>query len=131
MIDDKIIEKYQEMSDLTWPKCRDCPSKLGAFGCCNRTACEITLSWARERWGVDLRDKFKDKQKIPFQGKNGHCMIEPHLRPHCTVYTCKIHAFGADPDTDWTKKYWKLRNKIDDLEWRHYEKQKRRELKDG
>ncbi len=118
---DKLIAKYQEMSDLTNPKCDKCFAALGPNSCCSKTACEIALDWAREKWNIDLRDKFNKYQKIPFMGKKG-CKIAPHFRPACTNYTCAVHAFGFDKnDPDWNTEYWALRQELDDLEWERYD----------
>ncbi len=119
---DKLIAKYQEMSDHTKPKCDKCFASLGPNSCCSKIACEISLEWTREKWDVDLRYIFDKDAKIPFMGPNG-CKLHPHFRPHCTLYTCAIHAFGFDKnDPTWDKEYWILREEINILEWANYDK---------
>ncbi len=50
-------------------------------------------------------------------GRRG-CKVEPHLRPHCTCFTCNIHTHRTDPDAEWTQAYFDLREQIDMIEWR-------------
>ncbi len=120
---DKLIAKYQEMSDLTKPKCDNCFASLGPNSCCSKIACEISLQWAREKYKVDLRHLFNAAAKIPFLDSKTGCRIAPHYRPHCTNYTCAIHAFGFDKDdVQWTSEYYTLRGEIDYWEWEQYDK---------
>lgn len=117
----QLIKKYQEMADFTLPKCQTCQTQRGPLTCCNKIACEITLSIARDVWSIDLRKDFDKDATVPFMGSNG-CKVAPHLRPHCTLYTCALQVFGTEFDKDWNIEYKKLRNKIDKLEWERFAK---------
>ncbi len=119
MPDCKLINLYSQMSDLTNPKCAECKLNATPFACCNKTACEITLNHARDVWGIDIRNNYNAGWKVPFLDLHG-CRIPPHLRPHCTKYTCAISAFGHDADPEWTKKYFKLQEQINELEWEEF-----------
>lgn len=101
----------KEMADLTLPECRDvCRLPLS---CCDEMYCEITKHCARRTYGVDLQPT--GHPRYPFMGEHG-CIVEPHMRPMCTVHVCSIQAFGQKPDDRaWNEAYWQLRNRIDDL----------------
>ena len=114
-----LIKQYQKMSDLTQPECKTCSSPRGPLTCCNKFACEITLKHARDVWNTDLRKEFDETKQVPFMGKNG-CKIAPHLRPHCTFYTCMINVFGSGFNSGWTKQFYRLKNIINKREWELY-----------
>ena len=107
----KLIQAYSDMAKHTAPECaNNCRSP---HSCCNANDCAMTAMFAKEDWGVDLKPT--GHPTIPFMGPNG-CVVEPHLRPLCTVHTCAISSFGFKPgDSAWTKQYFKLRNRIDVL----------------
>lgn len=110
-----LKKAYEEMAELTLPKCQGC--KPRAYSCCDKLfGCEVARDIAIEMWGVTLKET--GHPTLPFMGESG-CTIEPYLRPHCTLHTCKINALGADPDLEWAEKYFKLRDYIDDLEDQH------------
>lgn len=115
--DKRLIKLYSEMSDLTSPECK-CTCRV-PYGCCSPEHCEITIQWAMERWGIELRrvNGLGTRGDIlPLLGHNG-CTAEPHLRPLCTVHTCAINSLGYKRgDQNWTEKYFKLRNKLEALE---------------
>ena len=76
----------------------------------------MAISHANERWGVELVRT--EHIRLPLMGPEG-CTVAPHFRPLCTLHTCAINAFGFKPgDPDWDKKYWFLRDQIDELEWK-------------
>ena len=112
----QTIKLYKQMADLTAPECATvcrCP-----HSCCDRRYCDAARSWATEKWHVDLSPLYIEGQRLPFM-REGGCVVEPHLRPTCTVHTCAINGFGFKPnDPKWTKKYFRLRARIDsgDLE---------------
>jgi len=107
----QLIPLYKEMADLTLPKCRECRLP---YSCCDKLACEMTKQFAKQYWNVELKET--DNTIVPFLGSSG-CIVEPHLRPFCTFHTCAINNLGSDPDKEWTIKYFKLRQKINDLEY--------------
>lgn len=114
---DKLIALYQQMYEMTEPECRlscRCPQS-----CCSPEYCEITIEYAKERWGVDLTRG--THPKLPLMGEIG-CLAAPHLRPICTLHTCDINSLGFKKGVgkeagNWTKRYFKLRSKIEELEW--------------
>jgi hypothetical protein len=58
--------------------------------------------------------------KIPFMGPNG-CVVEPHLRPACSVHTCNINSIGFEPkDLEMTKRYFEIRGEIEELELENF-----------
>lgn len=55
-------------------------------------------------------------------GEDGNCILEPHLRPLCTLHQCMIDSWGFDPeDPEWTRKYFELRGRIDMLQEKVFE----------
>lgn len=107
----KLIKLYKEMADLTLPECRQCRVPLS---CCSSEYCQQTIEIARQEWGVSL--PVTNHSKLPLMGPQG-CTAEPHLRPQCTLHTCDINSLGMKKgDLDWTEKYFKLREEIEELE---------------
>lgn len=110
---DNLDELYRQMADLTLPECRD--TCRIPFYCCSPHACQVTRSWAKEKYGIELEET--DHPILPFMGERG-CTVAPYLRPLCTVHTCDINSFGYKPgDDQWTDRYFALRDKIADLEY--------------
>ena len=101
-----IEQLYQEMADLTYSKCKEtCKIKLG--WCCSGEYCDMAKE-IMEKAGVPIPE-------MPFV-KDGKCVVPPHFRPLCTLHQCKISNLGTDwDDPEWSKKYYKLRDKIDAL----------------
>jgi hypothetical protein len=112
---EKLIVLYQEMSDLTAPCCgRDCG--YSKYRCCSPEYCEMAIQIAKEEWNTDLVRT--DHPTLPLMDEKG-CTVAPHFRPLCTLHTCDVNAFGFkkhDPGGVWTRKYFKIRNKIDRIE---------------
>lgn len=110
----EIVALYQEMADHTAPECATV-CRL-PHSCCEKRYCEMALGFAKSR-GVDLQPLWRE-QPIPFLHENG-CVVPPHLRPICTLHTCAINAFGyKQGDRAWTDKYFEIRDRIDEEEWR-------------
>jgi len=122
MPDSKLINLYQQMSELTEPECAKCTIHSKPFGCCTRIACEITLRHARDVWKVNLRHLFDENNDIPFLTKYNGCRIVPYMRPHCTLFTCFIAKFEHGPNPAWNKKYKELRDQIETIEWEEFDK---------
>jgi hypothetical protein len=56
--------------------------------------------------------------KLPFLETKDKtaCTVPPHLRPLCTLHHCGINGIGFKlGDPEWTKKYFDLRQKIEEL----------------
>ena len=110
----RLIELYQAMYKLTEPEC-SCSCKVPR-SCCSPEYCEMTISHAKERWGVEL--VMTDHPRLKLMGATG-CIADPHLRPLCTLHTCDISSLGFKPgDRDWDRRYWFLRDQINDYEYR-------------
>jgi hypothetical protein len=102
---------YEQMAEHTQPECAKCRVP---FSCCSPEYCDMATATA-ERHGVKLRPT--GHPTLLYMGPSG-CTVEPYLRPLCTVHTCAINSFGFKPnDTKWTKKYFRLRDRIEELEW--------------
>lgn len=115
----ELIQLYAEMSALTAPEC-DSACRV-PHSCCASEYCELAIQWAKEGYGIDLPRVNGEKangEVLPLMGANG-CTAAPHYRPICTVHTCAISGMGCKQgDPTWTKKYFKLRDKIDSLEFK-------------
>lgn len=114
---------YREMAALTKPRCggKTCkPLKPG--GCCDRFACAVAKSYAKDTYGITL--EYVDPcARIPFL-RDGECIVEPYLRPVCAVHDCRINALGGDPeDPEWTERYFELRDRIAEMEEERFERE--------
>lgn len=111
-MNERRIQLFREMSDLTAPECaKNCKFP---HTCCDEMYCNMTEEYALEQ-GVTF-EPAHHHPTLKFMGPNG-CIVEPHLRPWCTLHTCAINSFGLKPgDTEWTAKYFKLRCEIEDLQ---------------
>ena len=104
----KSLEQlYKEMADHTLSKCKNtCRVRVGF--CCSSEYCDMA-SELMKKAGEPIPE-------MPFN-KTGACVVKPHFRPLCTLHQCKINGLGADiEDIKWTKKYFRLRDKIESAE---------------
>lgn len=103
---DKLVVLYQEMADMTRPKCGECRVPLS---CCEEMYCELA------RMNIEasgLQIPKTSHATLPYMGPDG-CVVPPHLRPLCTLHVCSINGLGFDPrDMVFTKKYFSLREEI-------------------
>jgi hypothetical protein len=107
----KLIQLYQEMADLTEPKCRQCRVPQS---CCSAEYCAMAIEIATEH-GVTLQVTTHDR--LPLMGPTG-CTAPPWTRPLCTFHVCSINNIGIDvKDPVFTKGYFKLREKIEKEEY--------------
>lgn len=115
----KLVILYQEMATLTAPECAN--TCRVPHSCCDEMACQITKQFALEEYGVTLPEQDTRHGDYPhknafYLGPDG-CTVAPHLRPHCTMHTCAINGLGfKHGDPDWTKRYFKLRTKIERIQ---------------
>src|SRR3989304_1185347 len=111
--DPRLIDLYKKIADHTRPECAQCRIP---YSCCDAMYCEWARSFARAH-GVDLKDTgFPNPKDLPFIGPEG-CVVPPHLRPICSVHACCINSLGFKKgDPKWTKRYFRLRERIEDLE---------------
>lgn len=125
---EELISLYREMYELTEPECR-CSCRLPR-SCCAPEHCEFAAAVTKELWDEDINPQ-RTGSEIPFMGENG-CVLEPHLRPNCTLHTCDINAFGFKMhpalDSEWDKKYWALRERINELTWQMQEEKDGRRI---
>jgi len=107
-----LIKAYAEMYRLTEPECAHvCRAPRS---CCSpeygNMAVHI-MRWYGVTPPADTRSEV-----CRFMGDHG-CIAEPHFRPSCTLHTCAINSLGFKPgDPAWTKRYFKLRARIDAIE---------------
>lgn len=114
-MEDRRIELYQELYDMTKDECKNCRIP---YSCCSGEYCEMTIDYAKEAWGVELQRT--DHPKLPLMGPNG-CTAAPHLRPNCTAHTCAVNSAGFKPNDDkWNDRYFELRRLIDIEELKHW-----------
>jgi hypothetical protein len=110
----KATKLFQQMYDLTKAKCCGCTKRLRPFnnvGCCNVMYCEMADAYSGEHEPVPVDERVQTD--IKYLRADG-CILAPHLRPICTVHNCQINSLGFVPgDPGWTKRYFKLREKID------------------
>ena len=116
----RLIELYEEMAKLTAPECSRCSLP---YSCCEAAYCQLAMDWAREHYGVILPEtdgKDVRGNPLPLMGLHG-CTALPIYRPICTVHTCEINSIGCKKgDAAWTEKYFRLREEIDELEFKKY-----------
>ena len=120
----ELIRLYEEMSDLTKKKCQE-GCKLAQFDhcrhrCCDPMYCDMSFGIAKDFW--DIEPEMTDHEELSFMGPDGNCILEPHLRPFCTLHQCHIESLGfCIDDPDWTREYFELRGKIDELQSKVFE----------
>jgi hypothetical protein len=104
----KTIQLWKDMADLTAPECAGV-CKL-PHSCCSPEYCDMAEEIALEAGVVLSRT---DHPTLKYMGSTG-CVVEPHWRPLCTLHTCDVNSFGFKRgDEAWTKRYFKLRERID------------------
>lgn len=107
---DELKALYKEMAALTRPKCGECRCPLS---CCSPEYCDQTAEFALESWGVRLEDSgYENPKGLRFMGPDG-CIVEPYLRPICTVHVCEIHYMTSPEFSD---EYFMLRARLNALE---------------
>lgn len=132
----RLIEAYKSMADHTYKECGDCHSDGSKsncktkHSCCAPEYCTIAEQFAKEQWDIDLSNSYsldyiKSNTPIKFLDLKYGCLIEPHFRPMCTLHACIISSIGLKPgNPKWTKRYFQLRQQIEDLEMERYEQSK-------
>jgi len=103
----KLITLYQQIADLTAPKCAN--SCRAPHSCCSPEYCEMAIELASEQ-GVTLSPT--KHPTLPLMSSNG-CIAAPHFRPLCSLHLCSISSLGFDPDPNFNKQYFQLRKQID------------------
>lgn len=124
--DRRIKAIYREIASLTKPCCdgaagKDSCKRIEGYEstrCCDAHWCTFATVWANRVWNKGLvaaRDPVSPD--VPYLSKTQGCVVDPHLRPICTVHACVISSFGAFHDEARNTKYWTLREELDQLEW--------------
>lgn len=108
---EELIDLYKKMYELTLPECKKCRVPLS---CCSPEYCDMAEGYAKEEWGVELKPL--ENRSLKFLDDDG-CIVPPHLRPMCTMHTCGIGGMGTSGNIKWDQEYWKLRDKINELEY--------------
>jgi hypothetical protein len=109
----RLVILYAQMSELTAPECAH--TCRVPWSCCHSIYCEAAIMWAKAKWDVELVKT--NHPTLPMMGPSG-CTVAPHLRPMCTVHTCEVNSLGVKRgDLAWTKRYFVLREEIDELEF--------------
>ncbi|MCZ6843227.1 MAG: hypothetical protein O7G32_10405 [SAR324 cluster bacterium] len=100
---DDLIDKYQEMADLTKPMCmQDCPEP---GGCCDARYCDAAEARAGE-FGVQLPRQRHETLK--YMGPRG-CVVPPYLRPLCAVHVCEFYVLRKK---SFARRYLPLREEV-------------------
>lgn len=103
-----LIALFKEMSDLTAPECAS--NCRRPHSCCSPEYCEMAEDAATQQ-GIKLEAPMSHPT-LRFMGPNG-CVLEPHLRPLCTLHTCAVNSLGFKPgDPEWSRRYHDLRERI-------------------
>lgn len=108
----ELIAAYAEMSEHTKNEC--------AHGCRAPHSC------CSPEYG-DMAAIVMKLYEAPIPVSTGHlicrfmgptgCIVEPYLRPICTLHVCCINSLGFKPnDPAWTERYFEIRARIDALE---------------
>lgn len=114
--DERLKASYEAIAEMTHKRCGQPHCRvLSETRCCAPEYCEIAITWASERWDVQLNRT--EHPTLPLMGPNG-CTAAPHFRPLCSMHQCKINSIGTSGDLRFDRKYFKLRERIEDLEMR-------------
>lgn len=117
MTSEARVELWRRLAEHTAPEC-GAPCYRGRQPppdrCCDALYCEMARQFAREEYGVKFVST--GHPRLPFMGPDG-CVVEPHLRPVCTLHVCSINSLGFKPgDEAWTRKYFELREALEAAE---------------
>ena len=124
MTEQEIDTLYQQLANLTNQKCgKTCSNNppKEQHRCCDSYYCELSHS-AQQEAGLETIPYLPTDERInadiPYLSKDKYCIVPPRLRPLCTAHNCKIsYELGYDPeDPQFTKEYFRLRNKIEEQE---------------
>lgn len=85
-----VKQLSKEMAAITLAKCKQCRCPLS---CCSPEYCELSIEYAKDEWGVEL--VVTGHPDLPLMGSAG-CVVEPHLRPICTVHVCENHLWNLE-----------------------------------
>lgn len=78
---------------MTLPSCgktEECKLVYGERRCCSGSYCELARKFALEKYGIVLQET--GNKEVPFMAASG-CVVEPHLRPVCSLHTCRPFTY--------------------------------------
>lgn len=113
----RLKELYARIAAHTKPECagENCGCRV-PMSCCDPMYCAMAEMSAKDLWDEDLSSRRTGHERLPFMGPDG-CVLEPHLRPSCSLHACCINGIGAklqgDGAAEWTKEYFDLRQQIE------------------
>lgn len=110
----ELTKLYQSLYELTQPVCQTKCSLPQS--CCSPEYCEFAIKWAKAAWGKELERT--DHPRLPLMGPHG-CTAMPFARPMCTAHVCEMTLYKQGKD--YWKRYWDLRNQINDIEWQVFQ----------
>lgn len=121
---EELSTTYQAIVDLTGPVCSGTLLEgqprckpMSQNRCCDKWHCDLAANCIKER-GLEVPEP-TGHPELPFMGKEG-CILEPWLRPACSLHVCAIHSLGLFMESpEMTKQYFELREKINGLEWKY------------
>jgi hypothetical protein len=110
----KLIQLFREMADLTAPECANA-CKV-PHSCCSPEYCDMVEERVLEE-GALLQPTGHPTLKfmgVDVNGRATGCVVEPYLRPLCTLHTCAVNGIGFKIGDDaWNRRYFELREIID------------------
>jgi len=115
-INAKLVTLCKEIADLTHEACsgRGSAPCRQPYSCCHPSVCELVIEQAKWDWDASLPRT--NHPQYPLMNPDGSCSAPPHMRPLCAAHCCCIQNFGCNPkDTEWSRKYWQLRDDINYL----------------
>jgi murein endopeptidase len=83
-----------------------------------RIWCAHSANWAHKVWDQSpkpIPQAERIHHSIPFLAKDG-CILEPHLRPICTIHACQIARRGYFVNKQTNRRYWQLNDELTRLE---------------
>jgi hypothetical protein len=124
-----LKELFYQLYLHTRDECAHC---FPPFNCCEKRYCDMATKHAKDIYNLDITN-LKVREDIPYLDSKRGCLIEPHLRPICTLHTCEISRYGCKRnDPEWTQRYYELRGMIlkewnlnleDHIQWLYDEKE--------
>ena len=100
---DQLKRKYQQIADLTAPRCLEQCHEPGA--CCTPRYCDLAEARARE---LGIIPPVQRHSVLKYMGEGG-CVVPPYLRPLCAVHVCDHHVIQ---DGAFARAYLKLREEV-------------------
>jgi len=99
---------WDQLAEHTFARClKKCKTGLGS--CCSQEYCDEAARYMTEKKQTPPAPA---GGRVSFLTPEGKCVISPRYRPMCTAHQCDICSMGwAADDPEWSKTYFKLREK--------------------